>query len=206
MLIYLTLVKECFWTLPYLQWIENTCTAKDSLKTFYEENEFSFQERLEQLIAVETFGYVIFKDYMQTSFTGRFNIYDIILEKQYFQKPEDGTAIVSKEDSTLINVAFCRILGTLFCYGYDVVVSSDLARDSHSHTTVFFRLRDPHHDYLPLHCYSHKFICVSPYSTDSILLINIPKVAVEPILKVSWNQRLFLRLSEWNFLFEFFSI
>lgn len=121
---------------------------------------------------------------MQTSFTGRFNIYDIILEKQYFQKPEDGTAIVSREDSTLINVAFCRILGTLFCYGYDVVVSSDLARDSHSHTTVFFRLRDPHHDYLPLHYYSHKFICVTPYSTDSILLINIPKVAVEPILKV----------------------
>jgi hypothetical protein len=106
------------------------------------------------------------------------------LEKHYFEKPEDCGSNVSREDATLINVAFCRILGTLFCYGYDVVVSSDLARDSHSHTTVFFRLRDPQHDYLPLHYYSHKFICIAPYSNDSILLINIPKVAVEPILKV----------------------
>ena len=77
-----------------------------------------------------------------------------------------------------------RILGTLFCYGYDLVVSSDLARDCQSHTTLFFRLRDPQHDYLPLHYYSHKFICIAPYANDSILLINIPKVAVEPILKV----------------------
>ena len=77
-----------------------------------------------------------------------------------------------------------RILGTLFCYGYDLVVSSDLARDCQSHTTLFFRLRDPQHDYLPLHYYSHKFICIAPYAHDRILLINIPKVAVEPILKV----------------------
>ena len=66
------------------------------------------QERLEQLITVETFGYVIFKDYMQTSFTGRFNIYDIILEKHYFEKPDDGGSSVSREDATLINVAFSR--------------------------------------------------------------------------------------------------
>ena len=86
---------------------------------------------------------------------------------------------------TLIKVAFCRVLGTLFCYGYDTVVASDLNRDCIAQTTVFFKLRDPTVDYIPLHYYSHKFICIAPYSTDSILLINIPKVAVEPILKVS---------------------
>jgi hypothetical protein len=45
---------------------------------------------------------------MQTSFTGRFNIYDIILEKHYFEKQEDGGSSVSREDATLINVAFSR--------------------------------------------------------------------------------------------------
>ena len=48
------------------------------------------------------------------------------------------------------------MLGTLFCYGYDVVIASDLSRDATAHSTVFFRLRDPRHDYLPLHYYSHK--------------------------------------------------
>ena len=57
------------------------------------------------------------------------------------------------------------MLGTLFCYGYDVVVGSDLSRDSSAHTTVFFKLRDPRIDYMPLHYYSHKFICIAPYST-----------------------------------------
>lgn len=134
-------------------------------------------ERLEQLVPIETFGYVIFKDY-QISFTGRFNIYDIILDKDYFAQVR-----ASKEDMTLIKVVFCRIFGALFCYGYDVVTASDLARDLQTHSTIFFKLRDPH-DYMPLHCFSHKFICIAPYSTDSILLINVPKVAVEQIIKV----------------------
>ena len=150
----------------------------------------AIQERLEQLVTVESFGYVIFKDYLQTSFTGRFNIYDLILEKSFFEKPEEDSKCpcVSKEDMTLIKVAFCRVLGTLFCYGYDIVVSSDLARDSMTHSAVFFRLRDPRRDLFPVHYYSHKFICVAPYGIDSILLINIPKVAVEPILKVRYLQ------------------
>ena len=149
----------------------------------------AIQERLEQLITVETFGYVIFKDYLQTSFTGRFNIYDLVLEKPYFEKPEEDmkNPSVTKEDMTLVKVAFCRILGTLFCYGYDIVVSSDLARDALTHSAVFFRLRDPRRDVFPVHYYSHKFICVAPFGIDSILLINIPKVAVEPLLKVSQN-------------------
>ena len=147
----------------------------------------AIQERLEQLITVETFGYVIFKDYLQTSFTGRFNIYDLVLEKPYFEKPEEDmkNPSVTKEDMTLVKVAFCRILGTLFYYGYDIVVSSDLARDALTHSAVFFRLRDPRRDVFPVHYYSHKFICVAPFGIDSILLINIPKVAVEPLLKVS---------------------
>ena len=131
-----------------------------------------------------------------TSFTGRFNIYDLILDKCYFEKtadPSDGSILpqqMTKEDMTLIKViladnlnkveienynsnhkklyslfitrliylqvAFCRVLGTLFCYGYDVVIASDLSRDATAHSTVFFRLRDPRHDYLPLHYYSHK--------------------------------------------------
>ena len=142
------------------------------------------QERLEQLVPVETFGYVIFKDY-QLSFTGRFNIYDVVLDKSYFGSNESA----SKEDMTLIKVVFCRILGALFCYGYDAVTSTDLARDCLTHSTVFFKLREPS-DYLPLHYYSHKFICVAPYGSDTMLLINVPKVAVEPILKVSTTFRL----------------
>ena len=137
------------------------------------------QERLEQLVPVEQFGYVIFNDY-QTNFLGRFNVYDLILEKEYFNKDGNGA---TKEDMTIIKVAFSRIFGALFCFGYDVIVASDLCREV-THSTVFLKLRDPH-DYVPLHYYSHKFICIAPYSTDSILLINIPKQAVEPILKVS---------------------
>ena len=162
----------------------------------------AIQERLEQLVAVESFGYVIFKDYLQTSFTGRFNIYDLLLEKPYFEKPEDDskwTPSVSKEDMTLIKVAFCRILGTLFCYGYDMVIGSDLARDTLTHSAVFFRLRDPRRDLFPVHYYSHKFICVAPYGIDSILLINIPKVAVDPILKVRPLTELYTQLYKIQF-------
>lgn len=56
-------------------------------------------------------------------------------------------------------------------------------RDLQTHSTLFFKLRDPQ-DLVPLHCYSHKFICIAPFSNDSLLLINVPKVAVDPILKV----------------------
>ncbi len=149
------------------------------------------QERLEQLVPIDTFGYIIFKDY-QISFTGRFNIYEIVLDKAYFSCGEPETAATqsvpaaTKEDMTLIKVVFCRILGALFCYGYDAVTSTDLARDLLTHSVVFFRLRDPR-DYLPLHYYSHKFICVAPHGNDSLLLINVPKVAVDPILKVSYH-------------------
>ena len=110
--------------------------------------------------------------------------FDVVLSI-YLQSQSGGPPLPSKEDMTLVKVAFCRVLGTLFCYGYDVVVASDLSRDSSAHTTVFFRLRDPRIDYMPLHYYSHKFICIAPYSTDSILLINVPKTTLEPMLKVS---------------------
>ena len=166
------------------------------------------QERLEQLLPIDNFGYIIFKDY-QISFTGRFNIYEIVLDKAYFScsggtgggggggggsggsaggseespAPSASTPSAAKEDMTLIKVVFCRILGALFCYGYDAVTSTDLARDLLTHSVVFFRLRDPH-DFLPLHYYSHKFICVAPHGSDSLLLINVPKVAVDPIIKV----------------------
>ena len=75
------------------------------------------------------------------------------------------------------------MLGTLFCYGYDVVVGSDLSRDSSAHTTVFFKLRDPRIDYMPLHYYSHKFICIAPYSTGG------PVTSVsKTLLKLNGNQ------------------
>ena len=80
-------------------------------------------------------------------------------------------------------MVFCRILGALFCYGYDVVTSTDVARDCLTHCAAFFRLREPH-DNWKLRAYSHKFICVAPYGADQLLLINIPKVAVEEIYKV----------------------
>ena len=82
-----------------------------------------------------------------------------------------------------LQVVFCRILGALFCYGYDVVTSTDVARDCLTHCAAFFRLREPH-DNWKLRAYSHKFICVAPYGADQLLLINIPKVAVEEIYKV----------------------
>ena len=56
------------------------------------------QERLEQLLPIENFGYVVFKDY-QLSFTGRFNIYDVVLDNRcYF------AAGACKEDATLVQV------------------------------------------------------------------------------------------------------
>ena len=83
-----------------------------------------------------------------------------------------------------LQVVFCRILGALFCYGYDVVTSTDVARDCLTHCAAFFRLREPQENW-KLHAYSHKFICVAPYGADQLLLVNIPKVAVEEIYKVS---------------------
>jgi len=64
------------------------------------------------------------------------------------------------------------------------VTSTDVARDLLTHSAIFFRARDPRRDALPLQQQSHKFICVAPHSADTLLLINVPKVAVEPILKV----------------------
>lgn len=146
------------------------------------------QERLEQLVPVDTFGYVVFKDY-QLSFTGRFNVYDIVLDNRYFDSG-GGVGPVSKEDMTLIKVVFCRVLGALHCYGYDVLAASDLARDLQTHSTLFFRLRNPRLDFVPQNYYSHKFICVAPYANDSLLLINVPKTAVEDIIKVRHKAKL----------------
>ncbi|CAB4057449.1 unnamed protein product [Lepeophtheirus salmonis] len=136
-------------------------------------------ERLQQLVTIETFGYVILADYIQTNFLGRFNIYDLKLVKNYFQKEGD----ISKEDMTIIKVAFCRIFGALFCFGYDMVISTNLAREG-THSTIFFKLRDSQDYFYSLNYLSHKFICIAPHSTESIILINIPKVSVEEILKI----------------------
>ena len=95
-----------------------------------------------------------------------------------------GETSVCKEDATLIRVAVCRILGALYCIGYDVVVASDVAR-MRTNGCLYFKLRDPAVDILPSHYYSHKFVCVAPYSTDILLLINIPKTMLEKVIKVS---------------------
>ena len=42
------------------------------------------QERLEQLLPIQKCGYLCFSDY-QTGFTGRFNIFDLVLEKPFFK-------------------------------------------------------------------------------------------------------------------------
>ena len=42
-------------------------------------------------------------------------------------------------------------------------------------------------DLLATHYYSHKFVCVAPYSTDTLLLINIPKTMLEKVIKVTLN-------------------
>ena len=39
-------------------------------------------------------------------------------------------------------------------------------------------------DLLATHYYSHKIVCVAPYSTDTLLLINIPKTMLEKVIKV----------------------
>ena len=39
-------------------------------------------------------------------------------------------------------------------------------------------------DVVATHYYSHKFVCVAPYSTDTLLLINIPKTMLEKVIKV----------------------
>ena len=69
---------------------------------------------------------------------------------------------------------------------YDVVVSSDVARTK-TNGCIFFKLRDPSIDVLPSHYYSHKFVCVAPYNTDTLLLINIPKTMLEKVIKVGNN-------------------
>ena len=42
------------------------------------------QERVEQLLPLEKCGYVCFSDY-QSGFTGRFNVFDLVLEKPFFK-------------------------------------------------------------------------------------------------------------------------
>ena len=63
------------------------------------------------------------------------------------------------------------------------MVSSDVARTK-TNGCIFFKLRDPSIDVLPSHYYSHKFVCVAPYNTDTLLLINIPKTMLEKVIKV----------------------
>ncbi len=79
------------------------------------------------------------------------------------------------------NLIFFRF--TKFNFRYDVVVSSDIARTK-TNGCIFFKLRDPSIDVLPSHYYSHKFVCVAPYNTDTLLLINIPKTMLEKVIKV----------------------
>ena len=43
-----------------------------------------FPPQVEQLLSLEKSGYVCFSDY-HTGFTGRFNIYDLVLEKPFFK-------------------------------------------------------------------------------------------------------------------------
>ena len=62
-------------------------------------------------------------------------------------------------------------------------MSSDVARTK-TNGCIFFKLRDPSIDVLPSHYYSHKFVCVAPYNTDTLLLINIPKTMLEKVIKV----------------------
>lgn len=159
-----------------------------------------FVERLEQLVELQRpqCGYVILKDLANSGTSSNsgvtngndinngsggncyFNVYDVVFRKPYFSSTEN----LAKEDVVLIKVAVCRLLGAFFCRGYDVLVSSDLSRDLRTHSFIFFKLRDSPHDLLA-HNHSHKFICVAPFANDSILLINVPKVAVEPIIKAS---------------------
>ena len=41
-------------------------------------------EKVKQLLPIEKSGYICFSDY-HTGFTGRFNIYDLVLEKPFFK-------------------------------------------------------------------------------------------------------------------------
>ena len=84
--------------------------------------------------------------------------------------------------STKISTVDEKILFVFVC-SYDVVVSSDVAR-TRTNGCIFFKLRDPAVDVLPTHYYSHKFVCVAPYNTDTLLLINIPKTMLEKVIKV----------------------
>ena len=47
-------------------------------------------------------------------------------------------------------------------------------------------------DLLATHYYSHKFVCVAPYSTDTLLLINIPKTMLEKVIKVTMMKMIML--------------
>ena len=65
-----------------------------------------------------------------------------------------------------------------------MAICSDVTR-TRTNGTIFMKLRDPSIDLVAVHYYSHKFVCVAPYSTDTLLLINIPKVMLERVIKVT---------------------
>ena len=81
----------------------------------------AIQDRVQQLVPVDTFGYVIFKDQhvaSATSFTGRFNIYDLILDKNYFEK-RDPEADGSQSSKVGIILSFTLIISILLVRSRD---------------------------------------------------------------------------------------
>lgn len=67
----------------------------------------NFQEKVEQLLPLEKSGYVCFSDY-HTGFTGRFNIYDLVLEKPFFKGK------IGYYEEISINDAIDKITNDLF--------------------------------------------------------------------------------------------
>ena len=110
-----------------------------------------------------------------------------------------GSVILSKFVLRLVFWCINKTLWTLhmFYCRYDVVIASDVAR-TRTNGCIFFKLRDPSVDVLPSHYYSHKFVCVAPYSTDTLLLINIPKTMLEKVIKVGKNLKLGMREITWK--------
>ena len=63
------------------------------------------QEKVEQLLPLEKSGYVCFSDY-HTGFTGRFNIYDLVLEKPFFKGEDcscDSFCLKQKKIDKILN-------------------------------------------------------------------------------------------------------
>ena len=81
------------------------------------------------------------------------------------------------------DVVYISRYNVVYISRYDVVICSDVAR-TRTNGTLFLKLRDPVVDLVATHYYSHKFVCVAPYSSDTLLLINIPKTMLEKVIKV----------------------